>query len=155
MAAFLQTELREIGGYISKMELRNESVSQKNIAWHLDHDLRVVVRVCAALIDSDPSAYRINFSLIRTFIFIQNKFPRGQAKAPKQVTPKDVITQNELETRLAKAYELVEKVETLEPKANFKHHIFGLLNLRQTKKFLRIHTRHHLAIIQDIEKAES
>ncbi|MDW7692798.1 hypothetical protein R9C00_11310 [Flammeovirgaceae bacterium SG7u.111] len=155
MATFLQTELEEIAKYITKMELRNETVSQKSIAWHLDHDLRVIVRVCTALTDSDLSAYRINFSFIRTLVFIQNKFPRGKARAPKQVTPKDVITQNELETRLAKAYELVEKVETLQPNANFKHHIFGLLNLRQTKKFLRIHTRHHLAIVQDIEKAES
>lgn len=153
MENFLQKELKEIEEYIPKMELLNEAISQKNIGWHLDHSLRVIIGVNKVLNKSDPSEYKRNFNLSRSLIFIANKFPRGRGKSPKQVLPEDVIGQKEVEVRLLKAKELLKELDSLSPKANFNHYAFGLLNLRQTKKFLRIHTQHHLSIIHDIEKA--
>ncbi len=42
--------------------------------------------------------------------------------------------------------------EKLNTNNNFKHHYFGYLNLKPTKKTLSIHANHHLKINKDIIK---
>ena len=48
--------------------------------------------------------------------------------------------------------ELVSKIEAIDKRAYFIHHIFGSLNKEQTIRFLNIHTNHHLNIVEDILK---
>ena len=41
-------------------------------------------------------------------------------------------------------------MKELHANSNFKHPYFGVLNLKMTKRFLEIHTNHHLKIIKEI-----
>jgi len=64
----------------------------------------------------------------------------------------DKITLEDLQTQFEIAKKTIKDLETLDPKSNFKHPLFGRLNLKQTRFFLIIHTKHHLKIIEDILK---
>ena len=78
--------------------------------------------------------------------------PRGKGKAPKQVAPKEEFTTEQLKPLLSTAKSNVDGLSTLDKIVNFNHPYFGVLNKKQTVKFLGIHTHHHLKIIKDILK---
>ena len=78
------------------------------------------------------------------------KIPRGKAKAPQVVVPKEGITIADLEYHLTKARDAIKALEFVSKNHFFKHPYFGDLKKKQTILFLEIHTQHHLKIIQDI-----
>jgi hypothetical protein len=78
------------------------------------------------------------------------KIPRGKAKAPKVVVPKEGVTIANLEQHLAKARDAIKALEFVSKNHFFKHPYFGNLKKKQTILFLEIHTQHHLKIILDI-----
>jgi len=125
-------------------------VSKVTAGWHIDHSLQVINTVCKVLIDSDPKAYKSSFNFVKSAIFIMNFIPRGNGKAPQSVTPQGEILEKNLYPQLEKAKKLSMETLHLTRNSHFAHPYFGMLNLRMTKKFLRIHTRHHLKIIRDI-----
>ena len=83
-------------------------------------------------------------------LYLFNYFPRGKGKAPKAVVPTDVQTSEQLREDLQTVRLMLLELEHLDAKSNFMHPYFGQLNLKQTKKFLALHTKHHLKIIDDI-----
>lgn len=147
---FLQTAISSIENYIPDYQKVNNKVSQKTVGWQLDHTLRVLVGVSKVLAQSNPEDYKWKFNKTRFIIFLLNKIPRGKGKAPKQVVNHDAVTKEGLESLLAKTKESLQLLEGLPDNANFNHPYFGMLNLKQTKKFLKIHTQHHLNIVKDI-----
>ena len=80
------------------------------------------------------------------------KIPRGKAKAPKVVIPTHVATHEELKAKLQAAKNNILKLNSFSENSFFKHPFFQDLNVKQTEKFLLIHTKHHLKIIEDILK---
>lgn len=149
---FLQRELDLIEQYLPKIEMSNDQISSKTVGWQLDHTLRVLIGVSKVLKESDPKLYKRNFNKVRAFVFLFNKIPRGKGKAPKVVTTENPITLESVSILYAKACEELKTLDNLPKHANFDHKYFGMLNLKQTKKFLRIHTQHHLKIVSDILK---
>ena len=146
----LKNELTLIEEYVIESHQLNPEVSSKSIDWHLDHSLKVIVAVCGALQKSDPALYKWKFNAIRVFVFIAGYFPRGKGKSPKQVLPPETITKEDLYNQIALAKEKLNNTTNFPARSNFKHPYFGVLNLKQTQKFLRLHTMHHLKICADI-----
>jgi len=146
----LKKELLEIEQFIKQSHETNTKISTKGIDWHLDHSLKVMIGVSKTLKKSNPADYNKNFNLKRSIIFAMNKIPRGKGRAPKRVLPPEVITKNDLHVELNETKKLFNEIENLPENSNFKHPYFGMLNLKQTKKFLRLHTNHHLKICRDI-----
>lgn len=136
--------------YTEQWEIRDERISAASVGWHIDHCLKVIHNVCEALKSSDPQMYKSNFNFIRLYIFLRGSIPRGKGEAPKSVRPKENIHPEGLLHQAEKVKQLLTEIEELPKKSNFKHPYFGVLNLNQTRKFLKIHTKHHLKIIQDI-----
>ena len=85
-------------------------------------------------------------------VFTTGKIPRGKIRAPKVVTPFDVATAEELKSKIEIAKNNISKLNNLPKNSFFKHPFLSNLNLKQTEKFLAIHTKHHLKIIEDILK---
>jgi hypothetical protein len=146
----LNDQVAEIESYIPHLAKKNETVSKVSIGWQLDHTLRVINSIVKTLETSDPKAYQSKFSFLG-FIFITFKFlPRGKAKAPKRVLPEDVISAQDLKRRVGFAKENLEKLNEIDSNCHFPHPYFGSLKLEKAKKFIAIHTEHHLKIVREI-----
>ena len=144
--------LQEIDSKTAHAEVLNIKISKSNVAWHLDHSLKVINSVITVLQKSEAKTYFWNINLKRTYFLLRKKIPRGKARAPKSVQSFDIITITSIERQLKTAQFLIKELETMNPKISFIHPIIGRLNLKQAILFLEIHTQHHLSIIDDILK---
>lgn len=129
-----------------------KSVSAKNVAWHLDHSLKVINSVCEALKTSNPENYKSTFGFIKFYIFLRGSIPRGKATAPKSVVSYNEILKSDLEMQMAAAKINLLEIKNLPANSHFQHPYFGKLSLKKSQRFLEIHTNHHLAIVNDILK---
>lgn len=149
---FLNDEIIRIEKYIQYSDVQNTNVSQVAVSWHLDHILKTINRITENLETSDPNAYESSFSVPRlmsnTFGFI----PRGRAESPQSVRPPEVVKTEDIYNQLEEVRQNLQKIESLDENAFFEHPVFGNLNRDQTRRFLKVHTHHHLKIIRDILK---
>lgn len=142
--------LNQIESHIPHHEKGNEQVSQSTIGWQLDHSLLVFNGVIAQMKSSNPDNYKWQFKWIRFYIQITNKIPRGKVRAPKTVNPLEVASIEDLKTKLEQARKGITELQTLHKNSYFTHPFFGDLNLKTTIWFLKLHTNHHLKIVNDI-----
>ncbi len=148
----LEILLKEIENNIPNQEIINTKVSEASIGWHIEHTLLVINGIIKTTANSNPNNYKWSFSLPRTVTFIKGDFPRGRAKAPKAVVPRTAFNIESLKNHLNATHQNLKDLQVLDAKNHFLHPMFGKLNLKQTIKFLGIHTRHHVDIINDILK---
>lgn len=146
----LDKELTELASYLPVRDSLKEAVSSVSVAWHIDHSLKVINSIINTLEKSDPNTFKPTINFMRGIVFITKKIPRGVAKASKAVTPPSVIKTEDILAQLEEVKQQLLIIDTLPKKANFDHTIFGSLNKKKSKKFLVIHTVHHLKIIRDI-----
>jgi hypothetical protein len=144
--------LQQLESHISNFEKTNPKVSNSTVGWQIDHCLLVINGIIGQIEISDPLKYQPKWTFPKFMVFTTGKIPRGKAKAPKVVIPTQVATQEELIAKLAAAKNNVLKLDSFSENQFFNHPYFKDLNVKQTKKFLTIHTKHHLKIIQDILK---
>lgn len=135
---------------IPMMDQEQTKISAAKVGWHIQHSLMVVNSIINGLKQSDPNTYQWKFNLNKTLIFTLGKIPRGKGKAPKVVQPKELITKDMLLESVEKAKNSVEALSSVQKNQYFLHPYFGHLNVKPTVKFLKIHTKHHLKIINDI-----
>jgi hypothetical protein len=144
--------IQELQDYLSLKDEKDTSTSASNVGWHLDHSLKVFNTVSENFLKSNPKMYAYEFNKWRTLCFILGYFPRGKAKAPRQVSSPKIITTKELELQFKLALSHTRMIKKAHHNAYFRHLIFGNLNKKRTIRFLQIHTAHHLKIIKDILK---
>ena len=150
----LLKQIKELEMHIPNYAKQQASVSSANVGWHIEHSLLVFVTIISALENSDPAFYKGSFNMNKFLVYALNKIPRGRGKAPKVVQPVgDMVPENVL-PMVEKAIEKVNVLASLQKHHHFPHPYFGKLNLNETVKFLAIHTKHHLNIINDILKVK-
>ena len=142
--------LNSLEAHIENNTVSNTKVSKSDIAWHIDHSLKVINNVVFAMQKSDPNAYKNNFSFLGKIFFTLGFFPRGKAKAPKHVKPPEVILKEDIISQMQLAKTNIETIASLDKNAFFKHPLFGDINTKRANRFLVLHTNHHLKIIDDI-----
>lgn len=147
---FLDGQLLEVERYFAEREKKNEAVSQANVAWHLDHTLKTINRIIENLVESNPEEYRSNFNVQRIVVHTSGVIPRGRAQSPQSVRPPDVVLLDSLQLQLTEARQNLSAIFSLDENAFFDHPVFDHLDRDQTRRFLEIHTNHHLKIIEDI-----
>lgn len=148
----LQNILQQLESHISNSEKSNIQVSNSTIGWQIDHCLLVINGVISQLEISNPTEFQSKFNFNRLIVFTTGKIPRGKIRAPKVVTPIDVASFENLKFKIETAKNNISKLNNLPKNSFFKHPFLGNLNVKQTEKFLFLHTKHHLKIIQDILK---
>jgi len=146
----LADNIDRLEAYLDQRDVLAPKVSAVPVAWHLDHMLKVVKSIHGSLAASDPADYRYKFKPTRTLVFTMGRFPRGVAESPKSVRPPDTITTTAIREQLAEVRALLPTFAGMDKRQHFTHFTFGPLNRRRTVKFINIHTRHHLRIVEDI-----
>jgi len=146
----LEAIISKLESKISDFECLDTGVSFAYVGWHIEHSAMVINGIIAELKKSNPTNYVWKFNLSRLVILGINKIPKGKGKAPKQVVPQGIIEPARLKISLENAKKNIAELDKLEANSFFNHPYFGDLNLKVTKKFLLIHTNHHLKIIEDI-----
>lgn len=152
---FLDRQLREINEKFHWHTSSAPEVSKANVAWHLDHVLRVNIAVCHQLIKSDNKKKKYPFNLATIELFILGKIPRGVKEAPTYVSSENEVTVSTLERRLRTLSELLPQLENCHPENGFKHQELGWMNVERARNFMQLHTNHHLEIIKDIITSET
>lgn len=137
---------------VPKTNKFNFEVSNKHVGWHIEHSLLVINKIIEAVLASNPSHFNQKFQFKRLLIFALQSIPRGKAKAPNAVMPSNDISSLSIQENLITTRKNLAKLENLKGNYFFEHPIFHHLNVKQTQKFLCIHTKHHLKIINDIIK---
>ena len=150
----LTSRLSQLEFAIPKFEKFDSSISNSNIGWHIEHSLLVFNGIIETLSKSNPKDYSWKLNFKRIVVFAKRKIPRGIAKAPKVVIPKENYSIESLLQHIEKTKIKLEELRKLNPKQFFNHPGFGNLRLKKTIQFLEIHTQHHLEIIADIERGE-
>ena len=151
----LQNLISQLESKISQCETTNLVVSGGSVGWHIEHSLKTIDQIVTACENSNPSNYQWHFNFKRFLIMsIAKKIPRGKARAPKIVRPEGDISTESLTLSLEKVKENLKNWRNLDKNANFPHPFFGILNKKETEKFLLLHTKHHLMIIKDILKTD-
>lgn len=135
---------------ISQATASSPSVSKRGVDWHIDHCLKIINITSESLITSDVNKYRKKFNLYKVVFLSLGYFPRGKVRAPGIVNNKGVIAIDDLTLQLDKARNLLQQLGDLPDNSNFKHPFFGLLNLKESERFMAVHTFHHLKIINKI-----
>jgi len=141
-----------IENHIGNHTVYKPNISKATIGWHIDHSLKVINNVIIALQKSDPSTYEKNFSFLGKVFFKLGFFPRGKARAPKNVIPPEVILKEDLLLQLEQAKFNIKAISNLDKNAYFKHPLFGNVNTDKIHRFLALHTNHHLKIMNDIAR---
>ena len=147
---FLDEQLLEIENYFDQRKVKNVVVSEADVAWHLDHMLKTINRITENLAASNPNNYESKFNMQRIMVHTTGRIPRGVAQSPESVRPPKTILLDSLHLQLKEARLNLVKISELDEKAFFAHPVFDDLDRDQTRRFLEIHTNHHLKIIEDI-----
>jgi hypothetical protein len=150
----LEIFLRELETKISSHSFLQPNVSSSSIGWHIEHILLTINKIVEATSTSDASNFKFIFKPIKYIVFLTGKIPRGKAKNPKVVEP-EFFDESSLYSHLQKTKDVVLRLANIGKDKHFKHPYFGNLKLKDTIRFLEIHTDHHLKIINDIQKAAS
>lgn len=146
----LHNILLQLENHIPNFEKTNSKVSTSTIGWQIDHCLLVINGVIGQVEISNPTEFQSKWNFNKFMVFTTGKIPRGKARAPKAVTPVEVASSEELKAKIELAKKNILKLATFSATSFFKHPYFNDLNVKQTEKFLTIHTKHHLKIIEDI-----
>lgn len=152
MSKRIQNILPELESHISQHEKLNTKVSQRSVGWQLDHIFRSITSICEMYTESDPQKFKKKFNFSRSIVMSTGYIPRGVGKAPKNVMAETTVSEQELRIAFENALEALKSIDQVDSNKFFRHFIFGDMKLMDTKKFIYIHSYHHLKIIRDILK---
>ena len=125
-------------------------ISEASIGWHLEHSLLVISRILEGLPASHPEKYQPKFSWAKFMVMTSGYIPRKKGKAPKFTIPTSENFLENIDNYLNSVRENLQMIKNLPSQSYIEHPYFGHLDVKQTLKFLKIHTQHHLKIARDI-----
>lgn len=157
----LSNYLTKIDGVLNRLETKienyemlNPKISQVSVGWHIEHSLIVFDEYIDFLTNSNPKNYKGKFNFIKLIVLATKFIPRKYGKSPKNMLPKDDIQmdKNKLIKHLTETRQNIKNIKTLPKDKYVDHPVFGQLTLMQTVDYTITHTKHHLKIIEDIER---
>ena len=146
----LISQLNEIENLKQFSDKSAPEISEASVGWHLEHSLIIISRILEGLKKSNPKEFKPHFSLPKLLVMTTGYIPRKKAKAPKFTIPSGGEIVQNIENLIVDIKKNLPEVEKLNANSFVEHPLFGHLNLKQTIKFLSIHTHHHLKIIRDV-----
>jgi hypothetical protein len=147
--------LRQIEDRITRPDRTAPAVSAWSVHRHLDHTALSALHMARLI--RDLGAGRGESSgrpkLTGRVVLLTGWIPRGKGKAPDFTAPAESVD-------AARVREMVEEVRAIlaedgSPRGKLRapHPLLGSFTARQWRRFLTVHTRHHLKIVRDIDAA--
>lgn len=146
----LETQITFFETQTENFEKLNSNISAGSVGWHIAHCCLVTTTIINTVVASNTADFSSRFNWKKHLVFFTNKIPRGKAKAPDRVKPREVPTKESLLQQIEEVKQKIKLLDSLNKNAFFPHPYFGNLNLKETKKFLVVHNHHHTKIIKDI-----
>jgi len=146
----LNEQIDLLESFIPKYADLAPSTSKASVGWHIEHSLLTIQKIIQRVKASDAAEYKSSYKFGRIIVLGFRMIPRGRAQSPKVVVPEGLIDAASLKISIYKTRQLLPELETLTKNQHFSHPVLGVLNKKPMKKFLRVHTAHHLKIIKDI-----
>ena len=135
---------------LESKDVQRVAVSNGSVGWHIAHSILVVIKMITAMEKSDSVAFKSKFSFLKWAMFTFEKIPRGKRKAPATVQPPEQYEANYFDELFKKVDEKLTVLQAIPSHANMLHPALGLINKSEALKFLKVHSKHHLKIIEDI-----
>lgn len=164
--ALVRLEAR-LNGSDAAWHAREATVSSWSVAQQVDHALRAAQTMLAAAASLAPEgaataaarAARARLNLPGRVVLWLGRIPRGRGQAPAAVLPG---TEPERELARGRLSEVRTQLDALAPRATelarwpgaLPHPALGRFAARHWLRFAPIHTEHHLAIVDDILRAQ-
>ena len=146
----LISQLNEIENLKQFSDKSAPEISEASVGWHLEHSLIIISRILEGLKKSNPKEFKPHFSLPKLLVMTTGYIPRKKAKAPKFTIPTNENFLENIDNYLNSVRENLQMIKNLPSQSYIEHPYFGHLDVKQTLKFLKIHTQHHLKIARDI-----
>jgi hypothetical protein len=139
--------------HIPHNEVADPNVSRGPVGWHIAHSLLTINVVADALVSSKPEEYQWKFDWRRSFLLAFGNIPRGKIRAPQAVQVEQAPDKAALAAQVTATREKIKALDDLQPKNFFTHPFLGKIKLKPARRFMCIHTHHHLKIIEDLVRA--
>ena len=153
MSQNIKSLLNQLAEFLPDAAKIDTSVSNGSIGWHIEHLALSTRNIILALKAPKESPIQKSFNIKRIWVLGIGKIPRGKGKAPAPSVPKPETQQDieHLSKSIQKAKLAVQNLENLPKDAYFPHPIFGHLDCKQSERFIEVHLRHHIRIIEEIK----
>jgi hypothetical protein len=137
------------------LSLRADPVSAWSVAEQVDHLVKVNHSIFAHLLTWTPAAGK-TISLAGRFVLLTGWIPRGKGTSPRKLRGQAAAAP-ELTAALEACHETFRRLASepdplLTTVPSLPHKMFGALTPAEALRFVPIHTRHHLKIVEDIRK---
>ncbi len=143
-----------------RLYFRAEPVSTWSVADHLDHLAKANQAMAGAIrgiLDSEADVAGGGPTLVGRAVLLTGWIPRGVGKAPEYTKPQtgssEDLRRNLEESQQAVAALAARLGEIEGSRGRTNHFAFGSLTPFQWVRVMEIHTRHHLKIVQAIQRA--
>lgn len=154
--------MKKLEGLIFKLqtkiphhELTASNISTASVGWHIEHSLLTLNFIIDALGKSNPADYKPTFDIRRSIVMLLGKIPRGRVQAPRAVRPATDFNIDTLHQHISLSIEKLKTLEYLNAGHYFTHPFLGDFKLEAAIRFLKVHTKHHLHIINDIVRSKN
>ncbi len=135
-------------------------VSGWSIGQHLDHlgnANREMAGAIQKILAGDAGSSRSGPTLVGRAVLFSGWIPRGAGKAPEYTAPQ-ATSPDQIKDNLSRSLEAVRQLgdalaDIERSDGRWSHFVFGGLSPMQWLRTMDVHTRHHLKIIRDIERA--
>ena len=144
--------LERLEELIDLSDRKNTAVSKASVGWHIAHTLITMGGILDLLEQSDPKSLTGRINLAGWLTLKLGWIPKGRGKAPRVARPEGQIDPQRLQKKVTSTKEKLDMLSTLDPNAYFKHPYFGELKLKWAIRFIEVHTKHHLKIMESILK---
>jgi len=148
--SLLEHQLQQVENYLPLFEKSNDEVSEAPVKWHLLHALKVINATYNEALSSKSANYNRASNFKWWYVSTFGKIPRGTVRAPDTMNPSFDIKKTEIISELNIVKVNLKNWDSLQKNNFYDHAILLNLNKRKLKRFLKVHTKHHLKIIRDI-----
>jgi hypothetical protein len=137
----------------AELSSRNERVSAWCLAEQIDHVTKVTASVVEVLADANAPPLSRGLNFVGRLLLLSGWIPRGVGKSPRRLTGTPVPTPD-LDAALARLVAAFDALPFERLRASrvpiVRHPKFGGLTPPQALRFLVVHTKHHLKIVDEI-----